>query len=136
MTPRRFPSPWSIDESEVRFIVRDHDKQALAYVYYENESGRRSSAKLLTRDEAFLIAVNIAKLPSVPRQILKDIPRPPNSASREGKSGSDSPCARAEVIRWSLGGISGEFYGRKYDHTRHWRLSEVWGAEHTGACGL
>jgi hypothetical protein len=41
------------------------------------------SAKLLIRDEAFLIAVNIAKLPSVPRQILKDIPRPPNSASRD-----------------------------------------------------
>jgi hypothetical protein len=40
--------------------------------------GRRSSAKLLTRDEAFLIAVNIAKLASVPRHILKDIPRPPN----------------------------------------------------------
>jgi hypothetical protein len=37
----------------------------------------------LSRDEAFLIAVNIAKLPSVPRQILKDIPRPPNSASRD-----------------------------------------------------
>jgi hypothetical protein len=34
-------------------------------------------------DEAFLVAVNIAKLPSVPRQILKDIPRPPNSASRD-----------------------------------------------------
>jgi hypothetical protein len=31
--------------------------------------------------KAFLIAVNIAKLPSVPRWILKDIPRPPNSAS-------------------------------------------------------
>ena len=66
-----------------RVIVRDHDKPALAYVYYENESGRRSSANLLTRDEAFLIAVNIAKLPSVPRHILKDIPRPPNSASRD-----------------------------------------------------
>jgi hypothetical protein len=37
----------------------------------------------ISRDEAFLIAVNIAKLPSVPRQILKDIPRPPNSASRD-----------------------------------------------------
>jgi hypothetical protein len=29
------------------------------------------------------IAANIANLPSVPRQILKDIPRPPNSASRD-----------------------------------------------------
>ena len=80
---RRFPPPWSIEESAACFIVRDGDKQALAYVYYENEAGRRSSAKLLTRDEAFLIAVNIAKLPSVPRQLLKDIPRPPNSASRD-----------------------------------------------------
>jgi hypothetical protein len=40
------------------------------------------SMKRLSRDEAFLIAVNIAKLPSVPRQILKDIPRSP-SASRD-----------------------------------------------------
>jgi hypothetical protein len=33
------------------------------------------------------LAVNIAKLPSVPRQILKDIPRPPNSASRDDLAG-------------------------------------------------
>jgi hypothetical protein len=38
---------------------------------------------LLTREEAFLLAVNFAKLPSVPRQILKDISRPQNSASRD-----------------------------------------------------
>ena len=82
-SPRRFPPPWSIEESSACFIVRDGDKQPLSYVYFENESGRRSSAKLLTRDEAFLLAVNTAKLPSVPRQILKDIPRPPNSASRD-----------------------------------------------------
>jgi hypothetical protein len=37
----------------------------------------------LSRDEAFLLAVNIAKLPSVPRQILKDFPRPPNLARRD-----------------------------------------------------
>jgi hypothetical protein len=38
---------------------------------------------VLSQDEAFLIAMNFAKLPSVPRQILKDISRPPNSASRD-----------------------------------------------------
>jgi hypothetical protein len=30
MMPRRFPSPWSIEEGSACFIVRDHDKQALA----------------------------------------------------------------------------------------------------------
>jgi hypothetical protein len=56
------PPPWSIEEFAACFIVRDGNKQALAYVYFENEAGRRSTTKLLTRDEAFLIAVNIAKL--------------------------------------------------------------------------
>ena len=46
-------------------------------------SGASRRATSITREEAFLIAVNIVKLPSVPRQILKDIPRPPNSASRD-----------------------------------------------------
>src|SRR5262249_38334277 len=43
------------------FIVRDHNGQALAYVYYEEEPGRRSAAKLLSKDEARRIAANIAK---------------------------------------------------------------------------
>jgi hypothetical protein len=47
------------------FVVRDHNGQQLAYVYYEEEPGRRSSAKLLTKDEARRIAANIAKLPEL-----------------------------------------------------------------------
>jgi len=47
------------------FTVRDSSGQALAYVYYEQEPGRRSAAHLLTRDEAWRIAVNIAKLPEL-----------------------------------------------------------------------
>jgi hypothetical protein len=31
---RRFPPPWSIEESQACFIVRDRDEQALAYVYF------------------------------------------------------------------------------------------------------
>jgi hypothetical protein len=44
-------------------LVSDHNEQALAYVYFEEEPGRRAAANLLTRDEARRIASNIAKLP-------------------------------------------------------------------------
>jgi hypothetical protein len=34
------------------FIVRDHDGRTLAYVYFDDEKGRRTAAELLTRDQA------------------------------------------------------------------------------------
>jgi hypothetical protein len=40
--------------------MRDQSGEALAYVYFEDEPGRRSAAKLLSKDEARRIAVNIA----------------------------------------------------------------------------
>ena len=47
------------------FIVKDASGQSLAYVYYEEEPGRRSAADLLAHDEARRIAANIAKLPEL-----------------------------------------------------------------------
>jgi hypothetical protein len=37
MTHAAFPPPWSVEEQEACFVVRDHDGQALAYVYSSGE---------------------------------------------------------------------------------------------------
>jgi hypothetical protein len=65
MPSRRFTLPWDIEDNGACFIIRDNNGQALSYVYYENEPGRRTAAGLLTRDEARRIAINMAKLPEL-----------------------------------------------------------------------
>jgi hypothetical protein len=62
MPDRRFPPLWTVDDVNACFVVRDSSGQKLAYVYYEDEPGRRSAAKLLTKDEPRRIAANIACL--------------------------------------------------------------------------
>jgi hypothetical protein len=34
MAERRFPPPWSVDELEACFVVRDSNGQQIAYVYF------------------------------------------------------------------------------------------------------
>jgi len=59
------PLPAALVDRRIRsvLVVRDHSGHALAYVYFEDEPGRRSAAKLLTKDEAR--RTNGAKLPEL-----------------------------------------------------------------------
>jgi hypothetical protein len=66
---RRFPPLWSAEEhNDACFIVRDANGHALAYVYFEEEPGRRAATRLMTREEARRITANIAKLPELLRR--------------------------------------------------------------------
>ena len=77
MRDRRFPPPWSVEEhNEACFIVRDKNGQALAYVYFEDEPGRRAAAKLLTKDEARRIAAAGAGAAGAVKSANRDSSRP------------------------------------------------------------
>jgi len=62
---RRFPPPWSVEEGDNYFVVRDRQGQQLAYVHFDNP---RAAAKPLTKHEARRIAANVAKLPNLLRR--------------------------------------------------------------------
>jgi hypothetical protein len=61
--PRRLPAPWSIEELDACFIVRDASERILAHISFEDDC--RAAKRRLSRDEARRIATNIAKLPAL-----------------------------------------------------------------------
>jgi hypothetical protein len=79
MPERHFPPPWSVEELDSCFVVKDANGQALAYMYFEKEPLRRVRRReLLTRDEAQRVAAIFAKLPKLLGKQSND------SASEEG----------------------------------------------------
>jgi len=66
---RRFPAPWTVEEREECFIVRDATGQSLGCFPFVDEQVQRASTKRLSRDEAQWVASNFAKLPEL---LLKD----------------------------------------------------------------
>jgi hypothetical protein len=62
---RRVPAPWRADAMPGGYVVRDANGQALAYVYSRDNEDEARQAKVLTKDEARRIAINIARLPEL-----------------------------------------------------------------------
>jgi hypothetical protein len=68
MPERHFPPPWSVEELDSCFVVKDANGQALAYIISKRNLLRRFRRReLLTRDEAQRIAAVFAKLPELLR---------------------------------------------------------------------
>src|SRR5215813_2534587 len=65
MSGRGFPSPWTVEELNDCFVVRDANGQSLGHFFYEEDQGRRSAAQRLSKDEARRIATNFARLPEL-----------------------------------------------------------------------
>jgi hypothetical protein len=61
---RRFAPPWSADKIAGGYVVRDAG-HAHAYVYPRDDDTEGLRAKMLNKDEAHRIAVNISKLPEL-----------------------------------------------------------------------
>jgi len=64
MPNRRFTPPWSIEDIGTAYVVKDGGGQKLAYLHYEDEPGRRSTTKMLTKDETRRLR-RFAKLPEL-----------------------------------------------------------------------
>jgi hypothetical protein len=59
MPERRFPPPWSVEELDTWFVVRDANGQKLAYIYFEEEPRATISGQAAHPwDEARLLAGN------------------------------------------------------------------------------
>jgi anti-sigma factor ChrR (cupin superfamily) len=65
---RRFPPPWTVEDIGGSFVVKASNDRPLVFIYYWDGVGRRSLAKLLTRNAARRIAAGIAKLPELLRK--------------------------------------------------------------------
>ena len=62
------PPLWSTDEAnDACFIVRDSTGQAIGYFYFEEEPGRRSAAKLLSKGGGAADGSQLQRSPTPPK---------------------------------------------------------------------
>jgi hypothetical protein len=58
-----FAKPWQLVEHEESFEIASANGRILAYVYFEDEAGRRDVTKRMAREDARRLAIEIQRLP-------------------------------------------------------------------------
>ncbi|SEF04150.1 hypothetical protein SAMN05519104_8045 [Rhizobiales bacterium GAS188] len=71
--PQALPSPLEAVEHDESFAVIDATNTALALVYFEEEPGRRSSMKRLSREDARRLAAQVVKLPELLEELRQHV---------------------------------------------------------------
>ena len=71
-SPRRFPPPLRAEPIPGGYVVRGGNGQALTYLYSRDNPTDALQAKMLTKDEARRIAINIARLPELLAKVDRD----------------------------------------------------------------
>ena len=86
---------WITAKNNPRFLVRDHNGQALAYVYFEDEPGRRSAATLPRRRSSPISRAISAISKSAPKCFIVAAKQPDGTlqgrAWRAGRDGVTPP---------------------------------------------
>src|SRR4029077_18477217 len=67
--PRRFPLPWTVEETAPCFIARDHNGQALAFVLTRHEAGADRGNN---RGSKFYVVGTVAKFVREPGPHIVD----------------------------------------------------------------
>jgi hypothetical protein len=73
MAPARtlFARPWRRINHEESFEVQDASGNALAFSYFEDDPGRGSSMKRMTREDARRLADQLVKLPDLMEEVRR-----------------------------------------------------------------
>ena len=122
MPERRFPPPWSVGETNACFIVCDANRQALAYVYFEDQQGRRTAQRSTARSRAHtplrrFILICGALCPSSPRSVIvSPCSKQPASTARTAQQSTSLFAPRRDrhqTTRLNVAGVARRFGAAK-----------------------
>jgi hypothetical protein len=94
MPNARFPQPWTVEEYRgISYIVRDANRFAVAHIYFASDPSH--TRYLMSKDEARIIAVTIARVP----EMVMRLQSAANDHNCEGPSTSERIARLAELAK-------------------------------------